>query len=383
MIGAGRRVAIGLALGAALYACGKKGPPAPPVRILPAAPGAIAARQVGGDIVLTAPLRPTRSDGSPLEPGARVDVLRMPASPGLKPNLVSERYLVQQFLLEAGTIASLDPKTPEGGATGRVAFRDRGAVPDVAAPAGTGGTIGFLYALRVVEPGGKSSPMRAPILVEVALPPSSPGPLEAVVGEGEVRLSWQPAPGPVGGYNVYRRAASDGAEPEAPINPSLLTVTEFVDRTFRYDVEYQYFVRSSLAGRATPCESPAGPAYTVKPHDHFAPAAPTGIAVAVEGGQIRVYWFPNAEPDLAGYRIYRRAEDEAEARPIGEVTAAESSFADTGASAGVRYHYAVSAIDGATPINESPRSEERSERLPPAGRPASGETTGGAARGRR
>ncbi|HKQ97234.1 MAG TPA: hypothetical protein VJV75_05100, partial [Candidatus Polarisedimenticolia bacterium] len=224
---------------------------------------------------------------------------------------------------------------------------------------------------------GKTAAMRPPVLVETARPPAPPGALDGDAVEGEVRLRWQGAPAAGAGYNVYRREASDTAEPETPINPAPLNVTEYVDKTFRYDTEYQYFVRSVLTGRTSVCESPAGPVFAVKPHDHFAPVAPTGIAVTVEGTQIRVYWFPNAEPDLAGYRIYRRAEGESEARPIGEVGAAESAFADAGAEPGVRYSYAVSAVDGATPPNESPRSEERSERLPPAGQPASEETTPG------
>ena len=49
---------------------------------------------------------------------------------------------------------------------------------------------------------------------------------------------------------------------------------------------------------------------------------------------------------------------------IGEVTAADTSFTDATATPGVRYHYSVSAIDDASPPNESPRSEERSEMLP-------------------
>jgi hypothetical protein len=379
MTGRGRRLALLVALGAALAGCGKKGPPQPPVRILPATPGPVAVRQVGGDILLSSTLRATRTDGTPLAAGAEVRVMRMPASQSLRPGLVSERYLVQQFLREAGTIANLDPKAPEGGAGGRLTYRDRGVAAEVptAAPA-QGGTVAFLYALQVVEPGGKSSAMRAPILVEVAAPPSPPGALEGEAAEGQVRLKWQAAPGAVGGYNVYRRELPHGTDPEAPINPTLLKDTEYVDRTFRYDTEYEYFVRAALTAHATPCESPAGPVFDVKPHDHFAPTAPTGIAVAVEGAQIRVYWFPNAEPDLAGYRIYRRAEDESEARMVGEVGATESAFADAGAAAGVRYYYAVSAIDNATPINEGPRSEERSERLPPPGTPAPNGSPGAA-----
>ncbi|HUD72459.1 MAG TPA: hypothetical protein VMQ62_10900, partial [Dongiaceae bacterium] len=161
MTGRGLRLVSLVALGVALVGCGKKGPPQPPVRILPATPGPIAVRQVGEDILLSATLRATRTDGTPLAAGAEVRVMRMPAAQSLRPGLVSERYLIQQFLREAGTIATLDPKTPEGGAAGRVAYRDRGIAPEVpaAVPASASaatGTAAFLYAMQVVEPGGKS-----------------------------------------------------------------------------------------------------------------------------------------------------------------------------------------------------------------------------------
>lgn len=378
-----RRAVILVALGAVLAACGKKGPPQPPVRVLPATPGPIATRQVGEDVLLSATLRVTRTDGSPLPAGTQVQVMRMPAAQGFRPGLVSERYLVQQFQRTASTIATLDPRTPEGGAAGRVVYRDRGVAAEGAGLEGQGTARGLLYGLRIAEPGGKSSAMRAPILVELARPPAPPGALEGEAAEGEVRLRW-PAGSGASAWNVYRKESSDSTVPDVPLNAVPLNVPEYIDRTFRYDVEYEYFVRSTLIGRATPCESPAGPIVTVKPHDHFAPAAPTGIAVAVEGDQIRVYWFPNAESDLAGYRIYRRAGEETESRLVGEVGPTESAWSDTGATPGVRYHYSVSAIDGATPINEGPRSEERSERLPAdAGTTAAPDKPPGAAGARR
>jgi hypothetical protein len=378
------RVALALiVLVAVSSGCGKKGPPLPPVRITPVAPSAYRARQVGLDVVLSAAVSPKRTNGTPLGDGASVEILRLAAGPSLRPGAVSERYLVQQFLKQARPVASIpesELKTQMIG--GRLQFIDKGAAAPPAAPAATPAppavpaaaapqvTLAYLYGMLVTEPGGGRSPMRAPVFVELGAPPSPPGPLRAETAEGEVRLRWEP-PGPgAASYNVYRRAAADARDPDAPLNAAPLTKAEYADRTFTYDNKYVYFVRTVASGKATPCESVAGPTVEVLPHDSFPPAAPTGIAVAVEGGQIRLYWFPNAEPDLAGYRIYRRTEEGSESQRIAEVGSSDSSYVDASAAPGVRYHYSVSAVDGATPPNESPRSEERAERLEPPDRPA-------------
>jgi len=386
-----RVAATALVLAAALSGCGKKGPPSPPVRVTPAAPGAFRARQVGLDVVLSATVSGKRTDGTPLGDGTAVQILRMAASPSLRPGAVSERYLVQQFLKQSRQVAAVSGGDLRAQASGgRLQFIDHGAASMPETTGGATGGLAYLYGMQVVEPGGGRSPMRPPVLVELGAPPAPPGALQVSTAEGEVRLLWEaPAPAPAaapaaapgaGVYNVYRKIQDSAGEPDAPINPAPLEAPEYTDRAFTYDTRYVYFVRTVARDRTTPCESVAGPRVEVRPHDRFAPAAPTGIAVAVEGGQIRLYWFPNAESDLAGYRIYRRADGEGEARRVGEVAAGESSFVDGGAATGVRYHYAVSAIDDAAPPNESPRSEERAERLAPADQPAG--TPGGGDGGR-
>ena len=366
-VAARRAATVAFVLAAVLSACGKKGPPSPPLRVTPAAPGAFSARQVGLDVVLAATVSGRRTDGTPLGDGTAVQILRMVASPSLRPGAVSERYLVQQFLKQSRPVAAVSGADLAAQvSSGRLQFIDRGAASMQEPAAGLTGGPAYLYGMQVVEPGGGRSPMRPPVFVELAAPPPPPGALQAETAEGEVRLRWEAPSSGAGTYNVYRKVQESTREPDIPINPAPLQAPDYTDRAFAYDTGYVYFVRTVALDRRTPCESVAGPPAEVQPHDRFAPAAPTGIAVAVEGGQIRLYWFPSAESDLAGYRIYRRAEGESEARGVGEVAAGESSFADASAVAGVRYHYAVSAIDTAAPPNESPRSEERTERLAPA-----------------
>jgi hypothetical protein len=398
-----------LALAAVLMlGCGKKGPPLPIVRIVPSPPGPLKVRQIGSDVVLASTLPGTRTDGMRLDPDAELRVLRMPATDSLRPGAVSDRYLIAQFDKQARPVATLSgPALASQVLGGRLIFIDHDAtvpagespagtppgIPSIAsaaaapaAPAASGASPRlprYLYALQVVEPKGRKSTLRSASMIEICHAPQPPVDLQLETAEGEVRLDWKPGDAtaqpaapqagaqatgtqPAGAttlFNVYRRQKIDVRDPETPLNPAPLDAPSFIDRAFQYDVEYVYFVRATTGEKNSTCESAASPSTEAKPHDRFAPDAPTGLAVAAEGDVIRVYWFPNSEPDLGGYRVYRREGTAAETAFLADVPATETSFIDSGAKRGVRYYYSVSAVDAATPVNESARSEERSEML--------------------
>src|SRR4029077_18107796 len=113
-----------------------------------------------------------------------------------------------------------------------------------------------------------------------------------------------------------------------PLNAAPLSDRTYVDTRFTYGETYHYSVRALLRPPPPLRESVPCDEVEVLPLDVFAPKAPTGLAAAVEGQAIKLYWFPTSEPDLHGYRVYLR-EAKGEFRTIGEVGAAETSFADT------------------------------------------------------
>ena len=77
------------------------------------------------------------------------------------------------------------------------------------------------------------------------------------------------------------------------------------------------------------------------------------------------------DPDVAGFRLYRRAEEETSARLVADLPAEVPSYLDRNVRAGTRYVYTVTAVDDQTPPNESEASEPATER--PQGS-AAGET---------
>jgi fibronectin type 3 domain-containing protein len=108
----------------------------------------------------------------------------------------------------------------------------------------------------------------------------------------------------------------------------------------------------------------------LSPADIYPPSVPVGLAVSAEHGVINLYWFPNSESDLGGYRIYRSEKEDEDFHVIGTVGGTESTFVDITAKAGVKYYYAISAVDQSSPPNESAHSEVRGDRLPPRQTPS-------------
>ena len=142
-----------------------------------------------------------------------------------------------------------------------------------------------------------------------------------------------------------------------------------IGRTYRYTAQR---VRSvAVGGQTLEVRSVPTPEVTVAMRADFSPDAPAGL-VAVPGfsGEtdaarrpaIDLSWDPNAEPRIAGYRVYRRdAEAETWQRLNAELVGV-AAYRDASVAAGHRYAYRVSAVNVAG--IESARSEEVVETAP-------------------
>ena len=195
--------------------------------------------------------------------------------------------------------------------------------------------------------------------------PLEPPPFDAV---GVRPAAAQPGTTPVligaTRYRVYRYEAPDplvlpdtavGVQPwHTPIPPRLnpvpatalvLTDSVAIDERVRC---YEVRAVRELAGEAV--ESLPAPPLCVTPVDVFPPAVPTGLSAIPTEGAINLIWEPNAEVDFGGYVVLRGNAGDATLSPLTATPIADSRFTDSTVKPGVRYRYAVMAVDTRLPL---------------------------------
>ena len=289
--------------------------------------------------------------------------------------------------------------------------RDPRPLPAATAPgpaAETGPLRRFYYALAFSPRGRPGPPGSLGELRLTSLPPA-PTALKATVVTDAVRLEWEPSGGLIGflleralppepsplddplpdsvsssasaatlpgptRYNVYRELApvveqTTPSPPQGEVEPVLVngapidTLT-FMDPLTSLDGRRRCYVVRAVRGDGTQTVegTPSEPPACVDSLDDFPPEAPAGLSSTIRDGEIELMWEPNAEPDIAGYLVLRGEAGDATLTPVTDTVVTETRFTDRTVKPGVRYVYAVQAIDSRLPRPnvslESARVEE-------------------------
>lgn len=336
---------LALTFAIAALACGKTGPLQPPAPRGPSPAASVEVRQIGDsvEIALTVP-EPRGTE--PSQAVQTTEILRVAYPPGRPATSEPDAFRVRGEI-----VAAIEAEYGKPGE--RVIIAD----PSLSQMADQGVGWTLRYGVRVRDRRGRPSAIVVAKDVTTVPPVAAPAALMGQASADGVRLSWTP-PGEVAGatYNVYR-GLSNGPPAEHPLNLQPLTTPDYLDATVEGGKTYRYVVRTVAAAGPPYRESPSSNAMVVDASDRFAPAAPTGLVAVQEGSAVRLLWNPGAEKDLDGYRVYRAAGDENFAR-IGPETLPQPSFLDPGVPPGTRVRYRVTAVDRATPPNESEPSTE-------------------------
>jgi hypothetical protein len=248
------------------------------------------------------------------------------------------------------------------------------------------------YVLRATDGGRRRGAASA--VVSVPLQPGSGAPidLEATYTETTLTVTWAAGPGawtappastdkvlaskplvpvqPPTEYFVY--AVEQEATPAAetpwtlqvptPLNPTPLATTSFaVPGSIVFGTPQCFAVRGVDTFGTTKVLSPASPTVCVTPTDTFAPAAPARLAAIGGVGVVSLVWEANTDAELGGYLVLRGVEGAETLTVVTGEPVLETTYRDTSVTPGVRYDYAVVAIDRATPPNRSEMSARVTE----------------------
>jgi hypothetical protein len=381
-----------------LAACGKKGPPLPPIVRVPAAPAGFMAERRGDTVDITFMVPAANVDGTRPANVQRVEVYGYTG-----PATVSAAEIVKQGT-RIGSVdvkrprdpnRIIDPDEPESdieplldtgldqGASVRLSetvaeeVQKAAAASEAADPASSGvvladapqgpdagnRTLSRRYVAVPINTRGQRGPLSQ--AAGVPLVPAPAAPAEPKVSYDEKAVTVAPAatlstvlqslaPGQktpaTSSYHVYRVA--EGTETRLTKTP--MTAPSFADQQIAWGAERCYVLRVVVTSGGAAVESEASPAACVTLTDTFAPAAPTGVEAIASEGTIGLIWDPNGEPDLAGYVVLRGPDPGGPMQPISPGPFTVTRFNDS-VPPGSRFFYAVQAIDIAG--NVSPPSE--------------------------
>ncbi len=194
------------------------------------------------------------------------------------------------------------------------------------------------------------------------IPAKGPEGLTVKGTDSSAVVSWQAVTGLMDGQEIsypllYQLQRSKDNVAYSNIGKTV-SDTRFVDSGLQNGTTYYYRVQSVLMVENNSVAGGLSDAVSVVPVDQTPPAPPTGVTVVQTAAGIKVFWDKSQEPDVKGYRVYRRAADEKTARFIGDVSAVYTIFEDSHVPADTSVFYSVTAYDQVDTPNESAKSRE-------------------------
>jgi len=403
--------------------CGKKGPPLPPLVKVPAPPADFTAARRGADVALQFTVPAANSDGTRPANVERVDVYAFtgPASTtdrqilklGTKVGSVpvkaprdpdvtvdpdqteDETEPLEGQGLDQGAPARLDePLTPASLVP--IAAERRKTEPAV--EPGPQPLLGpppipplRTYVAVGISKGGRKGPLSKRIGVPLVEPPPPPSAAAIDYNEKAITVTWTPpfpvhrdgeqmsarpedtcAPScepvlpsrPTGAgatyevaFNVYEKTS----EGEKRLTHSPVAAPRYTDERVTWGAERCYIVRTVEVLGGVPIESDATPAACAKLVDTFPPAAPKELHAVAGEGSINLIWEPNEEKDLAGYLVLRGVAPGERLEPLTPKPIPDARFTDQ-VGAGIRFVYAVQAVDKAGNLGPMSNRVEESAR---------------------
>jgi hypothetical protein len=327
----------------------------------------LVATQSGNDVILTFTLPTNAIDHRLLQQTPTVEIYRefrtatAPGAPVLstRPNplpAVTIPPSVVDRYLNRGIVSYPDPLTAD----------DFAQHPDT----------NLEYTVRTRGSGKKSSPDSNSVTLRVYPSPMSIDDVKPTFTRSAVELTWTSpqrtlvgASPPITSYHIYRGELEAGAvasDNSLKLKTPLARIGESDSATYSdaqaiLDTPYVYSVRSVVQYSGVSLESSDSNFATITPRDLLPPAAPQGLLVVPAPAQtdspahLELSWAISAEPDIAGYLVYRSDSQGTRGERLNQDLLPTPSFRDISVQPGKHYFYSVTAVDRSG--NESAASD--------------------------
>ena len=326
-----RRTRLVIVLAVVLAACGRKGPPLPPIIEVPETTTDLAVHQVEHDAVLTWSFPSLTRAGRALTDLGQVTVWRLEVPPGQEQGVAAE--LQRQLMLSRGKLlARLQ------GAGLQAATRGRMLTYSDPLPAVEPGTTPptLWYAVRTRRTDGTPSALSNIVSWQPQPVPARVEGLTATPQVDGIAVSWTAVDDAE--YRVERREAPGGDW--GPVSPQDLRTASFLDTTAAQGVSWQYRVRAVV--KAT--WGPPSAEVTVPYPDVYPPPAVTSFICLPEPGRVILRWEASPEPGVH-YAVFRRAAGATAWTELERRTTA-TEYLDPAPPTG-QLEYAIRAVDAA------------------------------------
>lgn len=228
----------------------------------------------------------------------------------------------------------------------------------------------YIYRFLAVTKSGVRGKTSDEVKVYWEIPPGIVEGLRVQAGNRQVELLWDAVTVKADGtpleavtYEVFR-GMKDAGFGKRPLNTSPLPEPRFIDTDVQNSIDYQYRVR---AVRSIDHQLVAGPfSKTVEaiPQNLTVPDHPKNLVALPMEESIRLVWEEVEQADISGYRVYRAQTSEGPWLLLTDQPLSTILFDDRNVERGQWYWYAVTALDNATPPNESPKSDPVQARIP-------------------
>ncbi len=217
----------------------------------------------------------------------------------------------------------------------------------------------YWYLVQSINFAGVSSNFSVPAVAGPDKPQSVDAP-QSFFGYPDgsrVRLFWtRSGDNAVSGYRLYRAREADSLTWESlSVDPLPRTVGDFTDSTAVLGFTYLYRLHAinDRGVQGSPSHNMRIVMFTE------APLPPGGIRIAQDGKTLEIVWTKTNQPNVAGYRVYRRTDTESAASITPQVLpTVTSNYRDPSVRSGVRYYYSISCVD------QSGREGSRSTEVP-------------------